>query len=103
MKKLKQRWNISSNWQLIIILVVFAVTGSSAAYIAKPILNYFGINKNEVSVVVYYIVYIALLFPVYQILLLFYAFIFGQFQFFWAFEKKMLARLGLGFLFKKEK
>jgi hypothetical protein len=25
--------------------------------------------------------------------------LFGQFKFFWAFEKKMLKRLGLGFLF----
>jgi len=27
--------------------------------------------------------------------------LFGQFKFFWAFEKKFLNRLGLGFLFKK--
>ncbi|MDG1172014.1 MAG: diacylglyceryl transferase, partial [Polaribacter sp.] len=27
--------------------------------------------------------------------------IFGEFKFFWAFEKKFLSRLGLGFLFKK--
>lgn len=100
MKNFKQRWNITSNWQLIIILIVFAFTGSSAAYVSKPILYFFGINKGEVSLVVYYISYIALIFPVYQVLLLFYGFIFGQFKFFWAFEKKMLTSLGLGFLFK---
>jgi hypothetical protein len=100
MKNFKQRWNITSNWQLVIILIVFAFTGSSAAYVSKPILHFFGINKGEVSLVVYYISYIALIFPVYQILLLFYGFIFGQFKFFWAFEKKMLTNLGLGFLFK---
>lgn len=100
MKNFKQRWNITSNWQLIVILIVFAFTGSSAAYVSKPVLYFLGITKNEVSLLVYYIAYVVLIFPIYQILLLFYGFIFGQFKFFWAFEKKMLTSLGLGFLVK---
>jgi hypothetical protein len=39
-----------------------------------------------------------LIFPIYQILLVFVGFIFGQFSFFWEFEKKMLVRLKLGFI-----
>jgi hypothetical protein len=39
-----------------------------------------------------------LIFPIYQILLVFVGFIFGQFSFFWNFEKKMLERLKLGFI-----
>jgi hypothetical protein len=42
-----------------------------------------------------------LIFPIYQVLLVVIGFLFGQFKFFWAFEKKMLKRMGLGFFFKK--
>jgi hypothetical protein len=43
-----------------------------------------------------------LIFPIYQVLLVFFGFIFGQFKFFWNFEKKMLSRMGLGFLFNSK-
>lgn len=102
MASFKERWNIKSNWQLCIIIVVFAITGSTSAYLSKPILAYFGIIKGSVSNWIYYPLYIILIFPVYQILLVSFGFLFGQFKFFWAFEKKMLKSLGFSFLFKKE-
>jgi hypothetical protein len=43
-----------------------------------------------------------MIFPIYQILLVLIGAIFGQFNFFWAFEKKMLRGLKLGFLLPKE-
>ncbi|WP_284652030.1 DUF6787 family protein [Flavobacterium terrisoli] len=99
----KERWNIKSNWQVFVILVVFAVTGSTAAYLSKPVLALFGIIKGSVSHWVYYPLYIILIFPIYQVLLVSFGFIFGQFTFFWAFEKKMLRGIGLGFLIPKKK
>ncbi len=38
MKNLKQRWNLKSNWQVMTIILIFAITGSTAALISKPIL-----------------------------------------------------------------
>ncbi|MGL2967187.1 DUF6787 family protein [Flavobacterium sp. XGLA_31] len=102
MANFKQRWNIKSNWQMVVIIVVFAVTGSSAAYLSKPILALFGIVKGSVSAWIYYPLYILLIFPVYQVLLVSYGFLFGQFTFFWAFEKKLLKSCRLGFLFSKK-
>lgn len=102
MASFKERWNITSNKQMIIIIIVFAVTGSTSALLSKPILAYFGIIKGEVSNWVYYPLYIVLIFPVYQILLVSFGYLSGQFKFFWAFEKKMLRSLGFGFFFKKE-
>lgn len=97
MNKLKKRWNINSNWQLAIIFVVFAVTGSTSALLAKPITNLIGLTKENVGY--FYIPFrILLIFPIYQILLVLIGFLFGQFTFFWAFEKKMLHRLKLGFI-----
>lgn len=102
MANLKTRWGITSNFQLTVIIVVFAITGSTSAYLSKPILAWFGLVKGEVSGWVYYPLYIILIFPVYQVLLVAIGFIFGQFRFFWAFEKKMLRGMGLGFLLPKE-
>jgi hypothetical protein len=42
-----------------------------------------------------------IIFPLYQVLLVVIGFLLGEFKFFWAFEKKMLKRMGLGFLFKE--
>lgn len=94
MKKLKKRWGIESNWQILVILIVFAVTGSTASYIGKPILNFLNISSESVSTFGYWTLRILLLFVVYQFLLVFFGWLFGQFKFFWNFEKKMLVRLG---------
>ncbi len=101
MEKLKQRWGITSNFQLVVIFIVFAVTGSSSAYLSKPVLEWMGFTKDIVSLWLYYPLYLILIFPIYQVLLLFFGFISGQFKFFWWFEKKMLKGIGLGFLFKE--
>ncbi|QYA26576.1 diacylglyceryl transferase [Gramella sp. MT6] len=100
MKKLKDRWGIDSNWQLIIIFIVFAITGSTAAKLASPVVNLLGIDQETSHWSVYWFSRIVLIFPIYQVLLICFGWIFGQFQFFWAFEKKMLTRMGLSKVFK---
>ena len=95
MNKLKERWGIDNNWQIIIILIVFAVTGSTASYIGKPILQFFNITTENFGSFGYWVIRILLLFIVYQFMLVFFGWIFGQYKFFWNFEKKMLRRIGL--------
>ncbi len=99
MKDLKERWNIKSNFQLTIILIVFAITGSASAWISKPVCGWLGIIKEDFGFW-YTPVRLLLIFPLYQLLLVLIGFLFGQFPFFWAFEKKMLKKMGLKFLFK---
>lgn len=101
MKKLKERWQISSNWQLTVIFIVFAITGSTSAWASKLVMPLLGLTKTNLGFF-YWPVRIIAVFPLYQVLLVFNGFIFGQFAFFWQFEKKMLTSLGLGFLFKKQ-
>lgn len=98
MNKLKKRWNIKSNWQLIIICIVFAITGSTAAYLSKPLTNLLGITKENLSLWLYWPIRLLIIFPAYQVLLVIIGAIFGQFTFFWEFEKKMLYRMKLGFI-----
>lgn len=94
MEKLKARWGIESNWQIIIILIVFAVTGSTASYIGKPILKYLNITTEAFGSFGYWTIRILVLFIMYQFLLVFFGWVFGQHAFFWNFEKKMLRRIG---------
>ena len=98
MNKLKDRWNISSNWQLTIIFIVFAITGSTAAYLSKPVTGFLGITKENLSLWLYWPLRLLIIFPVYQVLLVLIGTLFGQFHFFWNFEKKMLFRMKLGFI-----
>ena len=100
MERLKKRWGIDSNFQIVIICIVFAVTGSAATKLAAPLTEFIGLAKDNTNPWLFWPVRIALIFPIYQVLLVFFGWLFGQFTFFWNFEKKMINRLGLGFLLK---
>ena len=95
MEKLKERWGIEQNWEIIVILIVFAITGSTASYIGKPILIYLNITPESFGSFGYWVTRIILLFIMYQFMLVFFGWLFGQYKFFWNFEKKMLRRIGL--------
>ena len=98
MKKLKERWGVTNNKQIVIIFLVFAITGFSSLQLAKPFLTLIGIPDTFEPHWLYRVLRLLLIFPIYQVLLVFVGFIFGQFSFFWNFEKKMLERLKLGFI-----
>ena len=74
--------------------MVFSVTGSISVWIAKPLLDFIGLDKSAVSPWIFWPIRIGIIFPIYQILIVIIGALFGQFTFFWNFEKKMLARLG---------
>lgn len=91
-EKLKSRWNVKNTWQVIVILIVFACTGFTVLLIKKPLFNYWYPDGEQPlwAAIAYWI----LIFPVYNIFLLTYGFIFGQFKFFWEFEKRFFNRIG---------
>lgn len=98
-KKLKEKWDVKSNFQFLIIFIVFGITGSSSVVVAKPIMEVLGIlpvyfEDIFLGNVVYWMLRILVIFPVYQILLLLFGILFFQFKFFWNFEKKILSRMG---------
>lgn len=95
-KKLEHKWKVSYKWEMISIFLVFAITGSSSLIIGKPIMKWIGITKENLNLTVYWILYIIIGLIFYQILLVTYGWLFGQYKFFWDFEKKMLKRFGLG-------
>ncbi len=97
MEKLKKKWGVTSNFQFVVIFIVFAITGSLSAYLSKPITNYIGLTEENLSNF-YWPIRLIAIFPLYQVLLVFFGFVFGQFKFFWWFEKKMLRSMKLGFI-----
>ncbi len=101
MKKLKERWGITSNLQLVIIFLVFSITGSIALWVAKPLLNLADVNSETMNIWLYIPIRIGIIFPTYQVLVIIIGALFGQFEFFWNFEKKMLTRIGFKYFKKK--
>lgn len=88
-EKLEARYGIKGWWQIAIIFVVFGVTGSSSLYVGKFIMAWMGITETTET----YIrmpVRIFLVFFVYQILLISFGTLAGQFQFFWNMEKRII-------------
>jgi len=81
---------------VVAILLAFACTGMTIVWLMKPILHsLFGYEIPYWARVAYYI----LILPVYNLVLLFYGFVFGQFKFFLEFEKRFFRRTKS--LFKK--
>ena len=97
LEKLKQRWNIQNNFQVIVILTVFAITGSVTVYLKNIIFDLIEIT-SETHFGIKIPIYILVILTVYNLLLLVVGFVFGQFRFFWEFEQKFFSR----FLFRKK-
>ncbi|MGY0392396.1 DUF6787 family protein [Bizionia sp. KMM 8389] len=93
-KKLENRWVVTYRWEIIRIFIVFAITGSSSLLIGRPLIALLGITKENLNPIIYWILFIIVGLIFYQILLVSYGWLFGQFKFFWEFEKKMLRRVG---------
>ena len=102
LKRLRSKWEIKSNVDLIAILIVFAINGSFAAWVADPITNFIGLEKATTNGFIYWPIRLILIFPVYQLTLPIVGWCFGQFKFFWNFEKKMFARMTEKALREKE-
>ena len=99
-RRLENKWIVNEKWEMIAIFIVFAITGSLSAKIAEPLTHWIGIERESSSAWLYWPVRILIILPIYQLLLVIIGWLFGQFTFFWNFEKKMLRRLGFGFLIR---
>ena len=98
LKNLKKRWGINSNLQVIKIIIVFGITGSLAAWLSKPFISF--LNIVDEGTFLSWILRLIIIFPIYQIILIIVATLFGEFKWFWNFLKKMLIRMGFRFLSK---
>lgn len=95
LERLKTRWKLNSIFQVIIILIVFACTGFTVLLIKRPVLHFLAgaDGDSAIATTLYYV----LILPVYNVILLAYGFLFGQFSFFWEFEKRSAQRIASWF------
>ncbi len=75
-----------------VILLVFALTGFTVMFLKKPMVAWASGDAGDPPLL-FTVLYYILILPVYNALLLLYGALFGQFSFFWAFEKRFFARL----------
>jgi hypothetical protein len=94
-KKLEEKWILNYKWEMIRVFIVFAITGSSSLFVGRPVIKLLGITKENLNPLLYWVLFIIIGLVFYQILLVTFGWLFGQFRFFWEFEKKMLRRFGL--------
>ena len=87
-RHLKQKWGIQSNWDLLAIMTVFSLAGMMISVCRKPIFLSLGITPNK-PFWLKACVYVPLIFPLYQMSLLVFGFLLGQFGFFWDKEKRL--------------
>jgi len=88
-ERLKKKWGIKSNWDFFIINVVFALAGMSIVFVRKPFFYLIGVTP-ETPFILKFFLWLLIVFPTYQINLIFFGFLLGQFSFFWEKEKKIL-------------
>ena len=90
MENLKKIFKVSSTYQLIVVFVVFGITGSFSLFISDYILEILNLSNFIISIFTVLIIY--------QILLIIIGTLFGEFDYFWEMEKKIISR----FKFKKK-
>ena len=86
---------IESFLQFVLVMIVFAITGSLSLIVTVSLFEVLNLNVDSFSPLVFWPLRIIFIFFVYQVLLLIIAIPFGQFRYFWQFEKKILSRFGL--------
>jgi len=93
LQRLVKKFEANSLKHLLIIFIIFSLSGSGSLLISSPILSVIDLK----SIVSYYPLYIfiriLIIIPIYQLILIIIATLFGQFKYFWRFEKKFLQRL----------
>lgn len=88
-KRLQNRWGVSAK-RAIIILIVFALTGTTVMFIKEPLLNLL-LGDAERNLW-YTVIYLIVIFPVYLMFLLLYGYLLGQYEFFKNFVAKSVSR-----------
>lgn len=95
LQKIIDKFHAESFKHLIIIFLVFALSGSASLLMSSSILTAINLKELINFYPLYLLVRIILLIPIYQLVLIIIATVFGEFRYFWNFEKKFFKRLRL--------
>ena len=87
-ERLKKKWGIASNLDFTLIMIVFSLAGLNVSFSRKPIFHLLGV-RDSTPLLLKIVLYLAFIFPTYQLSLLLYGFLLGQFGFFWNKQKTL--------------
>ncbi len=86
--RLQEKWELNSITQVIIVLIVFSLTGTTIALTKLFFMSFFGLeDANALAKILIGVL-------AYQVLILIYGTLLGQFRFFWNKEKKLVLAIG---------
>ena len=88
-----KKFNAKSKAHLLVIFLVFGLSGSFSLWISYPIISALNLKNILNNYPLYLFFRILIIIPIYQLILIVVASIFGEFQYFWKFEKKFLKRI----------
>jgi hypothetical protein len=91
--RLQKKWKVSA-WQVLIILVIFALGGSLTGYTGRKLISIFEIEMVGLYIILY-IILVTLIWPVAVLVV---SIPFGQFSFF----RKYIARIGMKLFTRKK-
>ena len=92
-QNLINKFNAKSKFHLFIIFLVFGLSGSFSLWISSPIITALDIKNILNNYTLYIFIRILIIIPIYQLILIVIATLFGEFEYFWRFEKKFLKRM----------
>lgn len=90
--KLKERWGLESPWQIVLVLIIFSISGMSVLYVRNAAFYLLGFDA-QTPLWEEIITWIVVVVPSYQVLFMIYGTILGQFDFVWRFEKRNIRRI----------
>ena len=94
--KLKARWGVETNFQVVVILIVFSLTGFSTLYAHNFIDYLLGVN-SDTQLWIKIIIFLFLVLPIFSLLLFIWGTLLGQRKFVTEFLKYKI-----GILFRKK-
>ena len=92
-QSLIDKFGAKSKLHLFVIFLVFGLSGSLALWVSSPILLALDLNNKLNNYPLYIFFRVLIIIPIYQLILILIATLFGEFEYFWKFEKKFLKRI----------
>ena len=92
-QSLINKFKAKSILHLFIIFLVFGLSGSFSLWISSPIMSVLDLKNTLNNYTLYILFRVLIIIPIYQLILIVIATLFGEFEYFWRFEKKILKRI----------
>ena len=92
-QNLIKKFKAKSKVHLLVIFIIFGLSGSFSLWISSHIMSALDLKNILNNYPLYIFLRFLIIIPIYQLILIVIATIFGEFNYFWRFEKQFLKRM----------